>query len=44
MQVGGANVGTDSLMILAVDSVVAPEVMAEVASADGITSAKFVQL
>ena len=44
MQVGGANVGTDSLMILAVDSVVSPEVMAEVASADGITSAKFVQL
>ena len=44
MQVGGANVGTDSLMILAVDSVVAPEIMAEVASADGITSAKFVQL
>ena len=44
MQVGGANVGTDSLMILAVDSVVPAEVMKEVASADGITSAKFVQL
>ncbi|MDO5846292.1 MAG: phosphoglycerate dehydrogenase [Methanocorpusculum sp.] len=44
MQVGGADVGTDSLMILAVDSVVSPEVMKEVAAADGITAAKFVQL
>lgn len=44
MQVGGANVGSDSLMILAVESVVSPEIMKEVASADGITSAKFVQL
>ncbi|HJJ36401.1 MAG TPA: ACT domain-containing protein, partial [Methanocorpusculum sp.] len=44
MQVGGANVGTDSLMILAVDSIVSPEIMKQVANGDGITSAKFVQL
>ncbi len=44
MQVGGANVGTDSLMILAVDSVVSPDVMKDVAAANGITAAKFVQL
>ncbi len=44
MQVGGANVGTDSLMILAVDSIVSPEIMKQVAEGDGITSAKFVQL
>ena len=44
MQVGGANVGTDSLMILSVDSVVSPEVMKQVAESDGITAAKFVQL
>ena len=44
MQVGGMNVGAESLMILAVDDVVSPEVMKEVASSDGITGAKFVQL
>jgi D-3-phosphoglycerate dehydrogenase len=44
MQVGGRNVGAESLMILAVDDVVSPEVMKEVASSDGITAAKFVQL
>lgn len=44
MQVGGANVGTDSLMILAVDNVVASDVMKQVSSADGITAAKFVEL
>ena len=44
MQVGGANVGTDSLMILAVDTIVSDAVMKEVAEAEGITSAKFVQL
>jgi len=44
MQVGGRNVGAESLMILAVDDVVSPDVMKEVASSDGITAAKFVQL
>ena len=44
MQVGGRNVGSESLMILAVDDVVSPEVMKEVASSDGITAAKFVRL
>ena len=44
MQVGGRNVGAESLMILAVDDVVSPEVMKEVALSDGITAAKFVQL
>ena len=44
MQVGGRNVGSESLMILAVDDVVSPEVMKEVASSDGIISAKFVRL
>lgn len=44
MQVGGANVGTDSLMILTVDSIVSPEIMKQVSEEDGITSAKFVQL
>jgi len=44
MQVGGRNVGSESLMILAVDDVVSPDVMKEVASSDGITAAKFVRL
>ncbi|HJJ28896.1 MAG TPA: phosphoglycerate dehydrogenase [Methanocorpusculum sp.] len=44
MQVGGAHVGTESLMILSVGDVVPANVMEEVAKADGITAAKFVQL
>jgi len=44
MQVGGANVGSESLMIVAVDSVVPESVMKEVAAAPGITAAKFVEL
>lgn len=44
MQVGGSNVGPESLMILSVENVVPDEVMKEVESTDGITSAKFVEL
>ena len=44
MQVGKVDVGSESLMILAVDDVVPAAVMQEVAGSDGIISAKFMQL
>lgn len=44
MQVGKVDVGSESLMILAVDDVVPANVMQEVAGSDGIISAKFMQL
>ena len=44
MQVGKLDVGSESLMILAVDDVVPANVMQEVTESDGIISAKFIQL
>ena len=44
MQVGKVDVGSESLMILAVDDLVPAKVMKEVAESDGIISARFMQL